>query len=63
MVTFAYVQGLRGPEPQRWEDKPTNGAGVSKSSLQSVELPDTYAALPLEQLVMLYPYKGGFDVT
>lgn len=62
-VFFVYVHSLRGPEPQRWVEKPTNGAGVSKAPLQCIELPDTYAELPLQQLVQLYPYKGAFDVT
>jgi hypothetical protein len=61
-VTFCYVQGMRGPEPQRWETKQTNGAGVEKKTLQTVDLPDTYASLPLDQLVQLYPYKGAIDV-
>ena len=61
-VYFVYTHGLRGPEPQRWNDKPTNGAGAAKATLQCVELPDTYADLPIEQLVTLYPYKGAIDV-
>lgn len=62
-VYFVYVRGMRGPEPQRWNNQPTNGAGVQKTPLQCVELPDTYAELPVDQLVTLYPYKGAFDVT
>lgn len=61
-VTFVYVPGMKGPEAQRWEVPQTNGAGVSKRTLQSVDLPDTYAGLPLDQLVQLYPYKGAIDV-
>lgn len=61
-VLFVYVQGLRGPEPQRWNGRLTNGAGKAKETLQEIELPDTYAELPLQQLVQLYPYKGAIDV-
>lgn len=61
-VTFVYVQGLRGPEPQRWHGPPTNGAGVARRSLQSVELTDAYGELTLEQLTRLFPYKGTIDV-
>lgn len=57
MLIFAYVPGLRGPEPQLWRDKPTNGAGQSKAPLQSIELPDTFADLTIGQLTTLYPYK------
>lgn len=59
MITFAYVQGLKGPEPQKWHDKPTNGAGASRTPLYSVDLPDSYADIPLEQLAVLYPYHGA----
>ncbi len=57
-VLFVYVAGLKGPEPQLWAERPKNGAGVSKPTLQEVELPDTYAELPLAQLITLYPYQG-----
>jgi hypothetical protein len=59
MLTFVYVKGLRGPEPQLWHDKPTNGSGASKSPLQSTELPDSYATLSLDLLAHCYPYKGA----
>lgn len=58
-ILFVYVPGMRGPEPQRWAEAPKNGAGVAKKPLQSIQLPDTYPELPLEQLVQLYPYKGA----
>jgi hypothetical protein len=58
MVMFVYVRGLKGPVPQKWHGKPTNGAGVSPTTLQSTELPDHYADIPLAQLTQLYPFKG-----
>lgn len=61
--TFAYVQGLRGPEPQVWHDKPFSAAGKPRDPLQSIELPDEYGSLPIKQLEQLYPYKGAYDVT
>lgn len=57
-MLFVYVSGLKGPEPQKWHGKPTNGAGVSPTSLQSIELPEHYELLPLAQLAQLYPFKG-----
>lgn len=63
MIAFVYVRGLKGPEPQLWHEAPTNGAGLSTRPLQSVELPDAYAALRLDELVKHYPYKGASDDT
>lgn len=57
MITLAWVQGLRGPEPQLWKVTPTNGAGHSPTPLQSHELPDHYGELPLAHLITLFPYK------
>lgn len=58
-IIFAYVQGMKGPEPQLWRGAPTNGAGVSKPALQSIELSDIYDRLTLGELVTLFPYKGA----
>ncbi len=57
---FVYVSGLKGPVPQLWKTRPTNGAGASKPPLQEVELPGDYIG-PLDLLVKLYPYKGPPD--
>lgn len=58
-VTFAYVSSIKGPVPQKWHGLPTNGAGASPTPLQSIDLPDAYDDIPLDQLVKLYPYKGA----
>lgn len=63
MITFVYVQGLRGPEPQKWAEKLVSASGKSPAPLQAIELPDDYAALPIAQLTTLYPYTGAPDVT
>ena len=62
MISFVYVQGLKGPEPQVWHDTPFKAAGAPVTPLQSVELADIYAGLPLSQLETLYPYKGAPNV-
>jgi hypothetical protein len=62
-VFFVYTPGIRGPEPQLWKQKPTNGAGVAKPTLQSEELTDAFSELTLDQLSKLYPYKGFPNVT
>lgn len=57
-IFFVYTQSIKGPVPQKWHNKPTNGAGASPTPLQSTELPDAYADIPIAQLVQLYPFKG-----
>ena len=62
-VQFVYVEGMRGPEAQVWHDAPKSGAGAPKKPpLQSVELPDDFAALTITQLETLYPYNGATRV-
>lgn len=34
MSTFVYVQGLKGPEPQVWHEKPFSAAGRPPVPLQ-----------------------------
>jgi hypothetical protein len=63
MILFVYVQGLRGPEPQIWPERPYRATGKVEKALQEIELPDNYAELPIDQLVTLYPYQGAYDVT
>lgn len=59
MMKFVYVSGMRGPTPELWHDVPTTGAGVPRATpLQSHELEDRYAHLSLNQLSVLFPFKG-----
>ncbi|GAB6995251.1 hypothetical protein JQ593_22585 [Bradyrhizobium viridifuturi] len=63
MSTFVYVQGLKGPEPQVWHEKPFSAAGRPPVPLQEHELTEKIGKLTVSELAILYPYKGAYDVT
>lgn len=52
--TFVYVSGLKGPEPQLWDDDIKS----SMKPLQSHKLPKEQQSMPLDELVKLYPFKA-----
>lgn len=58
-ILFVYVPGLKGPEPQKWPERPFKATGGKVETLQEHELPDDYGQLPISQLATLYPFKGA----
>ncbi len=55
---FVYVMGMKGPEPQKWQQLPTNGSGEAKKPLQQHQLSDGLMGLSIEELMWAYPYKS-----
>lgn len=52
---FAWVSGLRGPEPQLWTDEPVDGNGKpSKSVVFKIKLTEAEQTLSLDYLAMKY---------
>lgn len=63
---LVYVQGPRGPEPQRWSERPASpGSGHwSKKSgrvLRVVEIGADDFALPFDELARKFPAPGEVE--
>jgi len=57
---LVWVRGLGGPAPEVWrayENKDSHG-NDKKTVLEKYEIKDEWKDLKLEQLEMMYPYKG-----
>lgn len=57
-MLFVWVKGLRGPEPQKWLERPVRMAGKRPETLQEHELGDGCMALTLDELAGAMPYRG-----
>ena len=58
-IYFIWTKGLRGPTPQI--DYDLSNEYKQQTVLQKHELPLEYRDLNLNQLSMIYPYKGKED--
>jgi len=57
MKYLVWINGLRGPEPQKWAEKQTaNGKPVP--TLAKHELTPLEANMPLSELANRYPYEA-----
>lgn len=57
MKYLVWIDGLRGPEPQKWaENQTSNGKPVP--TLAKHELTPLEANMPLSELVNRYPYEA-----
>lgn len=55
---FVYVQGLNGPEPQKWSRDLTTD-GKPTACLFKVEISDaTFYDVSLNELMLLHPYEA-----
>lgn len=54
MKYFVWIKGLRGPEPQVWDDKDKTQEGKPIETLFAVECSDD---AKLSDLIALYPYE------
>lgn len=58
MKYFVYVNGLRGPEPQKWNGEPTVD-GKPVVPLWKIEISDaTFYGVSLNELMQLHPYEA-----
>lgn len=60
-IYFCWVKGFKGPSPTIFHglDQNKDSHGKDKSTiLQTIELPTEHRDLSLNQLKMIYPYKG-----
>lgn len=58
---FVYVQGLKGPEAQKWDEGMDfdSTTGTSRETLQKVHLPlNAISEYTIEELTSLYPLKA-----
>jgi len=55
MTYFVWVTGLRGPEPQLWENEPVDGNGKPvKSALFKKKLTEAEQSFSLDALAAIY---------
>jgi hypothetical protein len=56
---LVWIEGLRGPEPQKWSADAFWGALGRQDILVRIPLSEREAELPIEQLARLHPVPGG----
>lgn len=61
MPKLVYLQGLKGPAPQLWQDDSVLGVTGEKTYpvLQEHKITEKEAELSLDELMKIYPYTGG----
>jgi hypothetical protein len=52
---LVWIEGLRGPEPQKWSQEAFWGALSRQDILVRIALSEREAELPIEQLARLHP--------
>ncbi len=56
---LVWVEGLRGPEPQKWSSDAFWGQLRRQDIIVRIPLADRETELPLEQLARLHPVPPG----
>jgi hypothetical protein len=60
MMLLVWVQGSRGPAPQKWyQDHNTPGKQPKEQILAFYPIPRGQEHLPIDELAIAYPYVHG----